>query len=164
MATRSFATVLGLVVFLIGLVLVFVGVSSGAEERALARQGLVAQGTVAEKRIDHVTRRKRGGGTAEETLHVVRYRFATRLGAALDGEQAVSDALWQGLRQDGPIAVRYLEANPFANRVAAEPGANPDRYLAAGILIASAGFVFLVVLIHGKRKTPPAARRQKARR
>jgi hypothetical protein len=151
MRSRSFATAIGLVVLLIGLVFVFVGVSSGSEERALARRAVVAQGLVSEKRIDHVTRHKKGGGTAEQTLHLVRYRFVTRTGVGLDGEQAVSEALWRRLQQDGPIAVRYLEANPFVNRADAEPGTSPDLLLAAGSLLTAGGFIFLVVVIHGKR-------------
>jgi hypothetical protein len=152
-APRSFATVLGLVVLVIGFASIFVGVSRGADERALAREGMVVQGTVTEKRIDHVSRHRQGGANEQRTLYVVGYRFTTRTGAGLDGEQVVGEALWRRLRQDGPIAVRYLEADPFTNRADAEPGASNDVFLAAGSLLSAGGLIFLVVLIRRKRRT-----------
>jgi hypothetical protein len=152
-AAGSFAKVLGLAVLVIGLAFLFVGVTRGSEGRALARNGLVVQGTVTEKRIDHVSRHKKAGGNDERTLYVVQYRFSTRLGAVLDGEQAVGESLWRGLRKDGPIAVRYLEANPFINRTDAESDASADIFLVAGGVLAAGGLTFLVALIREKRKT-----------
>jgi hypothetical protein len=152
MRSRSFATVFGLVVLVAGLAFFYIGVTQGAEERALARHGVVVQGTVTDKRIDHVTRRRRGGGTLEERLYVVRYRFATQQGAGVDGERPVSEALWRALRQNSGIAVRYLQSDPFNNRPDAEPAREMDVFLLAGILLASASFVFLVVQIRRNRR------------
>jgi hypothetical protein len=150
MRSRSF-TVFGLVVLVAGLGFIYLGVTRGAEARALARHGVVVQGTVTDKRIDHVTRRRRGG-TEEERVYVVRYRFPIRSGAGIDGEQPVGEALWRTLHQDGAIAVRYLESDPFNNRPEAERTSEADLFLLAGLLLASASFTFLAVLIHKNRR------------
>lgn len=153
MRSRSLATLGGLVVLVVGLAFIYIGVTTGAGERALARDGIVAQGTVADKRIDHVTRRR--GARKEERLYIVRYRFATRQGVGVEGERPVSETLWRSLRQDGTIAVRYLESDPFNNRPDAESQRQADVFLFGGIPLAAASFVFLVVLIHRNRRAIP---------
>lgn len=152
-APRSFAFVLGVIAFGIGLIFCVIGFSGGSEERALRREGRVSQGTVLEKRIEHVTRRKKGGGIEEQRLHLIRYRFTTQGGATPEGEQAVGEALWRSLRQDGPVAIRYLESDPFANRLDAEPGSVIDTFLVVSGLFAAAGVVLIAWGLWTARRT-----------
>jgi hypothetical protein len=145
---RQTAIRIGLIAVVVGLGLAVFRLSSGSEARALERDGVVVQGTVMQKRIENVTRRRKVGGVERQTFHLVRYRFKTRPGADLEGETAVGEAVSRNLRESGPIAVRYLEANPFVNRADAGPGPDLDRWLLSSGLLVAAG---LLLLLAGSR-------------
>ena len=140
-APRSFAFVLGLALSAIGIVILSVGLWSKSGDLALARDGVVVSGTVTDKRVEHVLRQKKGGGMDERTRRIVRYRFNTRAGTTQEGERDVTDAIWAQLEQNGPIAIRYLESDPFTNRPDLEPISGADPFLVIGGLIGSIGLL-----------------------
>jgi hypothetical protein len=149
---RRVALVFGAAALVGGLALVTGGVSTVSTEWTLARRGAVVEGTVIEKRIDHVTRRKTFWRGADSRSYVVRYAFVTRRGEGADGEQAVGEALWRSLPQSGPVAVRYLEAIPSTNRLDAAPRDRSGAYPLTGGVLVAGGLAALAVALRKRRK------------
>jgi hypothetical protein len=144
---RRVALAFGVVALLSGLALVTGVIFPAPAEWRLARRGLVVEGTVVEKRIDHVTRRKAFGRAEDNRLYVVHYAFATRRGETADGEQAVGEARWRSLTQNGPVAVRYLETDPQTSRLDAESREASAVLPATGGMLVAGGLVVLLLTL-----------------
>jgi hypothetical protein len=139
LAARSFPVIFGVALAAIAVPVLVVGLTGNAVERELGRRGLVAQGTVVDKESTRVTHRKKSGATETQTTYSVRYRFAIGAGAAFEAERQVGEEAWKPLRQDGPVAVRYLPEDPTVNRLDAERTAGVSTLAAIGIVLAAAG-------------------------
>lgn len=108
-------------------------------ERAVYERGLLTTGTVVQKILYHQTR------TGEQT-HYITYAFQTPAGATIRNEEIrVEPDVWNGLRENGPIAIRYVPEQPELNL--------PDGwhmtdfyYLVGGIALAGA-LLFSVVTV-----------------
>jgi hypothetical protein len=108
-------------------------------ERAVYEHGVLTTGTVVRKILYHQT--KNG-----EQTHYITYAFQTPAGTTIRKEEIRIDPdVWNGLRENGPIAIRYVPDKPELNL--------PDGwhmtsffYLVGGIALAGA-LLFSVVTV-----------------
>lgn len=128
-ARHSAAFVLGLILLVFGLPILATGIRAGGSDRRLARNGVLSQGTVIARSLNRDIRQRKGGATESRTIYVLRYRFAAGGGTTVEGEQAISEQRWKRLERDGPVAIRYLPADPFVNRVEGEARGGGGRLL-----------------------------------
>lgn len=156
-AARSFPFVFGLALLVFGLPILLTGLRVGAGERALKRDGVVSRGTVIERSLNRETSPKKG--SESRTVYMLRYRFPAGSGTSVEGEQALSEATWKRLQRDGPVAIRYLPADPFVNRVDAEPRGGGERLTIAGAAMTVAGWAFFLPGLLAVRRTRMILRR-----
>jgi hypothetical protein len=151
-ATRSFPVLFGLILVLFGVPFLYVAFSTGTGEPELRTSGVVGQGTITDKRIERETRIKKGGGLDVRTKYLLRYRFATQTGNAVDGEQAVSEKTWNSLEPNAKAAVRYVPGNPALNRLDAEARSGEIVPLAVGgVAVLGGAILFMVGTIRARR-------------
>ena len=135
------APVTGPIFVAFGLLFGAVGVMVGLQEHRFATEGVVAEGRVLDKRIEH-ERDHRGN---DSTRYVVTYRFTASSGERVDGRAFFAADAWQALYRDDPVLVRYLPDRPGTNR----PADHDDVAYACALLGGGAVFTLIGGLLLG---------------
>lgn len=129
-AKRSFWLYFGGIWLFVGVVMLIGSAGMALQERSWSADSVRTTGIVLTKDISLAD-------SDSSTAYRVRFRFTSKDGSTIEGDEQVEVATWEGLTERGPIEVYYLPSSPSSVRL--EPGESP-----IGVLI-----LFLVGVVFG---------------
>ena len=140
LAKNSVFLWVGLLFVPIGAVFIGVGVSMALEERAFANRGQTADATVVDKSLE-----KANFDNNPSTRYIVRYRFTTPAGAAVEQTRQVSVEEWERLAPGSILPIRFLPERPVDERLADDSTwAGVVAFLTLGLIFVAVGIPLLV--------------------
>jgi hypothetical protein len=140
LAKTSIVLWVGLLFVPIGTVFIGVSISMALEERAFANRGQTADATVIAKSLE-----KANFDNNPATRYIVRYRFTTPAGAAVEQTRQVSVEEWERLAPGSILPIRFLPERPVDERPADESTwVGVASFLALGLIVVAVGIPLLV--------------------
>ncbi len=159
LALRSIPFRIGVILLALSLPLLIPGYNQVAPGWRLTHTGVVTQGFVVGKRIEHVTRKGKNGRLSETTTYLLTFQFATPGGDIVEGRQPLDQVRWKSYKEGERVPVRYLPDAPGNNRLEGEPApASAWRTAAAGGGMLAGAVVLLVAGIARTRRAMHDAR------